>query len=79
LHPPNTLARSILSPTSNNDSPHQPEQASNQRRSPLQNRLDAANHRNRQLRGQIAELTERLADAYGQIALRNAQPATDTR
>jgi hypothetical protein len=41
----------------------------------LQNRLDAANHRNKQLRGQIAELAARLETAYGEIrALRNAQP-----
>ena len=40
-----------------------------------QTRLDAANHRNKQLRGQIAELTERLETAYGEIrALRNTQP-----
>jgi hypothetical protein len=37
--------------------------------------LDAANHRNKQLRDQIAELTARLETAYGEIrALRNAQP-----
>lgn len=41
----------------------------------LQNRLDAANHRNKQLRGQVTELTERLEAAYGEIrALRNALP-----
>jgi hypothetical protein len=41
----------------------------------LQNRLDAANHRNKQLRGQVAELTERLEAAYGEIrVLRNALP-----
>ena len=41
----------------------------------LQNRLDAANHRNKQLRGQVAELTQRLEIAYGEIrALRNTQP-----
>lgn len=40
----------------------------------LQNRLDAATHRNKQLRGEIAELTERLEAAYGEIrTLRNAQ------
>lgn len=41
----------------------------------LQNRLDAANHRNKQLRGQVAELTKQLEAAYGEIrALRNALP-----
>ncbi|SUA47319.1 DUF6262 family protein [Nocardia africana] len=41
----------------------------------LRNRLEAANHRNKQLRSHIAELTEQLETAYGEIrALRNAQP-----
>lgn len=41
----------------------------------LQNRLDAADRRNKQLCGQVAKLTERLEIAYGEIrALRNAQP-----
>ncbi|MCI2421149.1 DUF6262 family protein [Saccharopolyspora sp. K220] len=41
----------------------------------LQNRLDAANRRNKQLRSQVADLTERLETAYGEIrALRNARP-----
>lgn len=41
----------------------------------LQNRLDAANHRNKQLRGQVAELTARLETAYGEVrAHRTARP-----
>ncbi|OXR40284.1 hypothetical protein B7C42_07622 [Nocardia cerradoensis] len=41
----------------------------------LQTRLAAATERNKQLRRQLAQLTEQLETAYGEIrALRNAQP-----
>ncbi|WP_435592764.1 DUF6262 family protein [Nocardia sp. bgisy118] len=41
----------------------------------LRTRLEAADKRNKQLRHQIAQLTEQLEVAYGEIrALRNAQP-----